>query len=306
MISYLQAIILGLLQGAAELFPVSGLGHSILAADLFGWHNVLQAAATRGPAFPAFMSIWQLVVALVLFGFYRSRWQRLLRSLKAPAGNTISGDARLIRLLILAFIPAAILTLLLQTALRVHFATSFFAMAFIVINGILLIRGDRQQSIVPAGQRPRQRLAAGSQQELTAGRTSRQISDHIDNRSALIIGVLQTAGLVAGWSRTGLTMLAGLRRGLSHQDAARFGFLLLAPVLLIAGLINLPAFWSPQVAALRGPALAGGLAAGIVAWLAVRFLDASFARRPSVRPYGIYCIVLAAVTLVVSIIRGAP
>ena len=132
-------------------------------------------------------------------------------------------------------------------------------------------------------------------------------TDHISSKlnfwRAGGIGVAQVAALFAGVSRSGITMVSGLFSGLNNEDAARFSFLLATPIILGAGLYKLPDFFSNLDQGVRGQILAGGMAAGIAAYLSVRFLDKYFQNK-SLRPFGIYCIIAAVVFLGIGLVRG--
>src|SRR5882757_937042 len=162
MITYLQAIILGLVQGVTELFPISSLGHSVIIANLFGWKNVLNQETSKESGFLSFLVILHVATAIALIIFYRREWVRIVkgffRSLQTKK-LTGDSDAKLAWLLIAATIPAGLIGLIFEHALRTQFAKPIFAIVFITINGIILIKGD---VVVRASQlqRPRQRKQA--------------------------------------------------------------------------------------------------------------------------------------------------
>lgn len=305
MLTYFQAIILGLVQGVTELFPVSSLGHSVLLANLFGWHNLSSQQTAHQSAFLDLLVMMHVATALALIIFYRQQWVRIVkgfvRSLQRKDITTDS-DAKLAWLLIAATIPAGLIGLVFEHALRAEFATATFAIIFIIVNGVLLLRGDK---LVTAAElaRPRQRRTADAAQ-LAAGKTARVVSDHLTFQRALIIGVAQVGALLAGISRSGITMIAGIRSGLDHQDAARFSFLLATPIILAAGLYKLPDVLGPASSSIRGQILVGSLLAGLGAYFSVRFLDKYF-RDKSLKPFGWYCIGFGVFMLLVGILHGA-
>lgn len=306
MLSYFQALILGFVQGVTELFPVSSLGHSVLIVNLFGWHNLSDQQTARHSPFLSLLVMMHVATAIALIIFYRREWQRIIigffRSLQTKNVATDS-DAKLAWLLIAATIPAGLVGIVFERALRKEFATAFFAIIFIIINGIMLIKGDKL--VVKAElNRPRQRKKDAAADEVAAGKTVRVVSDHLTFPRAALIGVAQIGALFAGISRSGITMLAGLRSGLDHQDAARFSFLLATPIILAAGIYKLPDVLSAQSQSIRGPILAGSLVAGVAAYFSVRFLDKYF-RNKSLRPFGFYCIGFGLLMLLLSIIHGA-
>lgn len=306
MITYLQALILGLLQGVTELFPVSSLGHSVLIANLFGWNNLLKQETAGESGFLAFLVILHVATATALIIFYRREWVRIVkgffRSLQTKK-LTGDGDAKLAWLLIAATIPAGLVGLIFEHALRTQFAKPIFAIIFITINGIILIKGDK---VVRAAQlqRPRQRQRAGADvDELAVAKSAAMVSDHVGIGRAMIIGVAQIGALFAGISRSGITMLAGLRSGLSHEDAARFSFLLATPIILAAGVYKLHDFLGSNGNGIRGQVLVGGLAAGIGAYFSVKYLDKYFRTR-SLKPFGQYCIGIGVFMFLLGIVRG--
>jgi len=305
MLTYLQAIILGVFQGVTELFPVSSLGHSVLIANLFGWHNLSSQQTADSSTFLNFLVMMHVATAIALIIFYRAQWVRIIRGFKRSLDRRAIGDdsdAKLAWLLIAATIPAGLVGLLFEHALRAAFATAFFAIIFIIINGILLLKGD--EVIAQAElRRPRRRRDTDAD-ELAASHTARVVSDRLTLERAGMIGVAQIAALFPGISRSGITMLAGLRSGLDHQDAARFSFLLATPIILLAGLYKLPEVLGHAGNGTGGPILVGSLLAGTGAFLSVRFLDRYF-KNKSLRPFGWYCIGLGVFMLIASIIHGA-
>ncbi len=305
MLSYVQAIILGIIQGVTELFPVSSLGHSVLIADLLGWNNITNQQTADSSTFLNFLVMMHVATAIALIIFYHEQWGRIVRgfarSVRAKHLETDDSDAKLAWLLIIASIPAGLIGLVFEHKLRAEFATAFFAIIFIIINGLMLLKGDRLVTVAEL-HRPRRRRTAG-QGSAVADRTARVVSDHLTFERAALIGVAQVGALFAGISRSGITMLAGLRSGLDHQDAARFSFLLATPIILAAGVYKLPSVLS-HLHGTGGPILVGSLLAGSGAYLSVRYLDKYFSNK-SLKPFGWYCVGFGVFMLLVSIIRGA-
>jgi undecaprenyl-diphosphatase len=280
-ISYLQAVLLGLLQGAAELFPVSSLGHSVIAPRLLGW-DIHQS----DDYFLTFLVATHLATALVLLGFFRRDWVRIIRGL----GRSIrdrelapdDADARLGWLLVIGTIPAGILGLALEHPLRSLFASPTSAAAFLLGNGLMLFGAERLRRRAPVRHDDRfsdERLA----RELTF-------------RDAAGIGTAQALALLPGFSRSGATMGGGLLAGLSNEDSARFAFLLATPVIGAAALLKLPDLLGPQGDGIRGPALAGALCAAVTAYLSVRFLVRYFETN-RLTPFAVYCTIAGALCL---------
>ncbi len=305
MLTYFQAIILGIIQGVTELFPVSSLGHSVLIADLFGWNNISNQQTANSSTFLNFLVMMHVATAIALIIFYHEQWARIvqgfIRSVRAQKLEADDSDAKLAWLLIIASIPAGLIGLIFEHKLRAEFATAFFAIVFIIINGLMLIKGDRLVAVAELN-RPRRRRAMANS-DLAAGKTARVVSDHLTFERAALIGAAQVGALFAGVSRSGITMLAGLRSGLDHQDAARFSFLLATPIILAAGAYKLPSVLG-HLHGTGGPIVVGSLLAGSGAYISVRYLDKYF-RSKSLRPFGWYCIGFGIFMLLVSIIRGA-
>jgi undecaprenyl-diphosphatase len=304
MITFFQAIVLGLLQGVSELFPISSLGHSVLLANLFGWNNLLHQESANESGFLSFLVILHVATAIALIIFYREHWLRIIKGFfRSVRTKKLTGDndAKLAWLLVAATIPAGLFGLAFEHILRTQFAKPIFAIVFITINGVILLKGDK---LVKKSQlnRPRQRAHADVD-EMAVGKTSRMVSDHLSFGKAFLIGVVQIGALFAGISRSGITMIAGLRSGLDHEDAARFSFLLATPIILLAGLYKLHDFIGKNGNGIRWQTLAGGLAAGIAAYFTVRYLDKYF-RTKSLRPFGIYCVSIGVFMFLLGIYRG--
>ena len=281
-ISYLQALVLGLLQGASELFPVSSLGHSVILPRLLGW-DIHQ----NDDYFLTFLIATHLATALVLLGFFWRDWVRILRGLgRSLRDRQIAegdSDARLGWLLVVATIPAGLLGLLLQDSLRSVFASPASAAAFLFCNGLLLFGAERVRRHAPVRQ--------------SADYSDERIAREVGFREAVGVGAAQALALLPGFSRSGATMGGGLLVGLSNEDAARFAFLLATPIIGAAAALKLPDLLGPQGDGVRGPALAGALCAAVTAYLSVRFL-VRFFETNRLTPFAIYCAAAGALSLV--------
>ncbi|HEX4775101.1 MAG TPA: undecaprenyl-diphosphate phosphatase [Candidatus Saccharimonadales bacterium] len=292
MITFFQAIILGLLQGVSELFPVSSLGHLVLFPWLFGWYGVVKAQSQAESYFLSFAVILHVATAVALLVFYREAWVRIIKGFfrSVQSRKVDTADGKLAWLLIVATIPAGLFGVIFEHSLRTHFAKPSSAIIFLFINGCILLIGDRYQKKV-------------HKQSGKLSATTQNVSDKLTFKRAGIIGVAQTSALFAGISRSGITMISGLMSGLSHEDAARFSFLLATPIILGAGVYKLPDFFSHLDAGVRGQILAGGLVAGIAAYFTVRYLDKYFRDR-DLKPFGIYCICASLAMLALGLVRG--
>jgi undecaprenyl-diphosphatase len=283
-ISYAQAIVLGLLQGAAELFPVSSLGHSVVLPRLLGW-NIHQ----NDDYFLTFLVATHLATAIVLLGFFRQDWLRIVkglgRSLRDREIHPADVDAKLGWLLIVGTIPAGLLGLILEHPLRKVFASPQSAAAFLMVNGLILLAAESLRRRAP-GPDP---LLPDPDARIVA---------RLSWRDAIGVGTAQALALLPGISRSGATMGGGLLVGLSNEDAARFAFLLATPIIGAAALLKLPDLAGHQGDGVRGPALVGALCAGVTAYLSVRFLMKYFETN-RLTPFAVYCLVVGALLTIV-------
>jgi undecaprenyl-diphosphatase len=271
LISYPRAIVLGLLQGVSELFPISSLGHSVILPKLLGW-NIHQ----NDKYFLTFLIATHLATAIVLFFFFWRDWVRILkglgRSLRDRGIAPDDSDAKLGWLLVVGTIPAGILGLTLESALRKIFASPESAAVFLTLNGLLLYGAEllRRRAVV------------------TEGEDDARIARTVSWRDSVLVGAAQALALIPGFSRSGATMGGGLLVGLSHKDAARFAFLLATPIIGAAAALKLPELFGHDGNGVRGQALVGALCAAVTAYLAVRFLMRFFETR-TLMPFAVYC-----------------
>jgi undecaprenyl-diphosphatase len=328
--SYLQAIVIALVQGVTELFPVSSLGHSVLVPAWLGgsWQTLVtqSSQADSGSSFYlAFIVALHCATALALLWFFRADWVRIVkglfrsaaRSRRARRLETLDSDERLAWLIVVATVPVGVTGLALEHAFRTIFAKPTAASAFLLINGLILLAGERARSAQPArpirpGALRREPVLAGAAGGAvpdlvpTGGRTAEDLvaayeSDaaiaRLGYRDSVLVGLLQIFALLPGISRSGITMVGGLWRGLDHEDSARFAFLLATPVILAAGVLKLPSLFGPAGDGIHGQILVGVLVTGITAYLSVRFLVRYFETR-TLRPFAVYCLVAGAASLV--------
>jgi undecaprenyl-diphosphatase len=280
-LSFFRAIVIGLLQGVTELFPVSSLGHSVLIPSLFGWHNLVKGQAQSESFYLAFLVGLHCGSALALLWFFRKDWARIIQAFLRTLGTrkAETSDERLAWLIIIASIPAGVLGLALEHKLRTVFAKPLAAAAFLTVNGLILLAGERVR-------RRSEVRALAVREGLEADGTSRRL-DTLDYREAGVIGVGQSLALLAGISRSGVTMVAGLVRGLDHEDAAKFAFLLATPIILAAGVYKLPDLNGHLGDGIRGQVLAGSIVAALASYMSVRFLTRYFKSR-TLTPFAIY------------------
>jgi undecaprenyl-diphosphatase len=320
-LSYLQAIVIALVQGVTELFPVSSLGHSVLVPAWIGgsWEElVTQSAQANSEAsfYLAFIVALHVATALALLWFFRTDWVRIVagflrsapRSLKARRIDAADADERLAWLIVVATIPVGVTGLAFEHLFRTTFAKPVAASAFLFVNGLILLAGERaRRTAEPAPQLEAAVLAgARSGVAVTAGRSADEVVEALASdarisrmpmRDAVGIGTLQILALFAGISRSGVTMVGGLWRGLSHEDAARFAFLLATPVILAAGVLKIPSLFGHAGDHIHGQVVVGFIVTGVTAYFSVRFLVRYFERH-TLTPFAIYCLVVGAVSLV--------
>ncbi len=292
MITYFQALVLGLLQGLTELFPISSLGHSVVVPWVLNWHTVLRSESSSESFFLSFLVALHVATATALFIFYRSTWVRIIKGFFSSVGarKINSPDAKLAWLLLAATIPAGLIAIVFEHSLRTQFAKPLSAIIFLFINGCILLIGDRH-------------IKHSRADSYSLQNTTKNVGDALTLGRAGIIGVAQIGALFAGISRSGITMVSGLYSGLNHEDAARFSFLLATPIIFGAGIYKLPDFFSNLDAGVRGPLVVGGIAAGLAAYASVRFLDKYF-RDKTLRPFGLYCIGISVALLALGLFRG--
>ena len=377
-LTYLEAAVVGLVQGVTELFPVSSLGHNVLIPALLGgsWARDLNEAAPESP-YLAFIVGLHVATAIALLIYFWRDWVRITKGFFSSLGQIIrpapgsarwdlQPDEQLAWLIILATIPVGLVGLAFEHAFRVIFGKPAYAAVFLVLNGLILIAGERfrRRSSLEADEQiaaereyalsgayrndggyrrdqgrsyqeegrsyqeegryyqddedrdrdydryyrdedrhyVREARHAGGRQAERAEEMDEAIES--DERlsamgftQAVIIGSSQILALLAGISRDGVTMVTGMTRGLSRQDAARFAFLLATPVILAAGALKIPDLMGPLGNGIHGQVLFGSVLSGVGAYVSVRFLVRYFQTR-TLTPFGIYCIVAGLASLV--------
>jgi undecaprenyl-diphosphatase len=278
-LSYLEAVVVGGFQGITELFPVSSLGHSILIPALIGgqWAHDLDVSAPESP-YLAFIVGLHVATAAALLVFFWRDWLRIIggfgtsvwhRRVETPA-------ERLAWLIILATVPVGISGLLLEHTFRTVLGRPIPAAMFLTLNGGVLYAGERlRRRAAPVAQ-------ASPDADLDQGLATQSIT------RGTSIGAAQVLALLPGISRSGVTMVAGLIGGLTHEEAARFSFLLATPVILAAGALKVPDLTGPLGAGIHGQVLAGSAASFVTALISVRFLTRYFQTR-TLTPFAIYC-----------------
>jgi undecaprenyl-diphosphatase len=321
-LTYLEAAVIGLIQGVTELFPVSSLGHNVLLPALIGgnWARDLNVAAPTSP-YLAFIVGLHVATAIALLIYFWRDWVRIIRGFFAslsqfarPAEGTTrwmlqDTDQELAWLIILATIPVGLAGLAFEHLFRVIFGRPAYAAVFLAVNGVILLAGERfrRRASLRADQQiaEREHALTGAypgtarhavsrpalrEEEMERAGESDQRLSAMGYAQALIIGSSQILALLAGISRDGVAMVAGMRRGLAREDAARFAFLLATPVILAAGVLKIPDLMGPLGNGIRGQVLLASVLSGAGAYLSVRYLVRYFQTR-TLTPFGIYCLI---------------
>jgi undecaprenyl-diphosphatase len=277
--TYLQAIILGFIQGISELFPVSSLGHSVILPAILQWKNLDQS----NPFFLSFLVATHTATATVLLIFFWGDWKNIVGGLTrlVTTRQLDSHDiaARLGVLLLIGTIPACLLALALKKPITHLFANPPYAALFLLCNGIMLFFAERMRRKAPGGD---------AEDTLSNQRISR-----LGWKKAFGVGIAQAVALIPGFSRSGASMAGSLLVGLSNEDAARFSFLLATPIIAAASLSELPKLLHKANHQYLGPAFVGAACAAIGAYLSVRFL-VRFFRTNRLTPFAAYCFVAGA------------
>jgi undecaprenyl-diphosphatase len=283
-LSFFQAIVIGLIQGVTELFPISSLGHSVLVPSLFGWHTLVKTQSSDTESFYLpFVVGLHCASALALLIYFWKDWVRIISGFFSSLAKrkVETADERLAWLIVCATVPVLILGFALQNPLQDLFAKPLAAAIFLTINGLILLAGERVR-------RRSEVRALAVREGLDADGEGRRLAT-FEYREAAAIGAGQSLALFAGISRSGITMVSGLLRGLDHEDAAKFAFLLATPVIFAAGVYKVPSLFGHLGNGIRGQVLAGSIVAGIASYLSARFLTRYFRTR-TLTPFGIYCL----------------
>jgi len=370
-VTYLQAVVIALVQGVTELFPVSSLGHSVLVPAWLGgsWQTLVTQSSqqdSESSFYLAYIVALHCATALALMWFFRADWIRIIRGFfrSLPASMRVSlqhrrlrlavadKDQRLAWMIIFATIPVGLTGVALEHTFRTLFAKPAAAAVLLFVNGLILLgaealrrsatrrkqagaaatAGRRAEAFAPAsapgtaaagppwetpapgypgtpgyrgnsgvtgtGQPASHRKPAGGRAvaDVDAAQRSDARLARLSYRDAILIGATQILALLAGISRSGVTMAGGLWRGLDHEDAARFAFLLATPVILAAGVLKVPSLLGQAGAHIHGQVVVGVIVCGIAAYLSVRFLVRWFQTR-TLTPFAIYCLAFGALSI---------
>jgi undecaprenyl-diphosphatase len=276
--TYFQALFLALIQGVTELFPVSSLGHAVIVPALLDWQVNLHDVG-----FLPFLVMLHLGTGTALLLYFRRDWLEMAEGVLGR-GAAVNQHRRLFTLLVIGTIPAILIGGLLEGLFRYLFGSPSCASIFLILNGVMLFYGEKK--IKPPA-------IPKTLEQLTV-------------KEALLIGACQCAALFPGISRSGITILAGLGIGLDAKAAARFSFLLATPIIIGAGVLEVPKLLHANGSGptgMLGMALIAGLVAGVTAYLATAFLMRYFAKNrdthevTALAPFGRYCLIAGTLAL---------
>ncbi|HEV2638403.1 MAG TPA: undecaprenyl-diphosphate phosphatase [Actinocrinis sp.] len=312
-VSYLEAVVIGLVQGVAELFPISSLGHAVLIPAFIGgsWATTLNMTSPNSP-YLALVVALHVATALALLVFFWRDWVRIVKGFISSVKyrRIETPYERLVWLLIAGTIPVGLAGLVLDKLLREHLGKPLYAGAFLALNGVLLYTveslrsSEKKKASAAAGGG---RRGAGAPAEAAGSKITPEYDKHgrllpesiasdvrlsrMSFKTGASLGAAQIMGLFPGFSRSGSSIALGLFKGLHHEDAARFAFLLATPVILAAGVYKMPELLKPENSAVVGPAIAGSLVAFAASLISVRFLTRYFETR-TLTPFAVYCFVV--------------
>ncbi len=281
---FIKVILLALLQGVAELFPVSSLGHTVIIPGFLGWGTL-----TQSETFLPIVVVLHLGTAIALLTFFWRDWVALIRAFfKTAFAGRLDADpkGKEIWLVIVATIPVVLLGLIFQKPIQNFFFSAKWPIlpaAFLCLNGAVLLTVERL--------RERQEPATADREKQE--QTFKNLSE-LSFPQAVGVGLAQALALLPGISRSGITMAAGMTAKLSHEESARFAFLLLTPVIVGASVLEVPTLiGKPELPI----ALVGGVVAGIAAFVSVKFLMGYF-RVGRLTPFAYYCLAAGFISFV--------
>jgi undecaprenyl-diphosphatase len=278
----LRAIILGLLQGVSELFPISSLGHTVIFPKLFGWNQLVAFQSKPESPWLAFIVMLHVGSAVGLLIYFWRDWVAIIAAFfRTLARRKIQTPTeRLAWLIIAASIPTGILGIALEHPARVATAKPEIASIFLIVNGFVLFAAQRLSRRAEV-----RRLAARGGTKRDGGR----VLETLEYREGVVLGLAQSGGLIAGISRDGMVMAGGLARGLDNADAARISFLMATPIILAAGVYKIPDLTGHLGNGIRGYAVLAAAVAAVTAVFTVHFLTRYF-RRANLTPFAFYCV----------------
>jgi undecaprenyl-diphosphatase len=327
-----QALILGVLQGVSELFPISSLGHAVLLPALLAWtvtdgtavinSKVVQCTVANPCAFTAyegqdkylaFLVALHLATAIALLVFFWRDWLQVVSSLVGSVQRrqlVYDRPSKFAWLLVAGTIPVGIIGLVLESKVRDLIGNPVVVAGFLFLNGLLMLLGEylRRRAVNSAAAPDVVAVGAGgsvynrSNQENLGG-SDLKVTEDLTFVEGATVGVAQALALLPGISRSGATMVAGLFFKLTHEEAARFAFMLATPVIGLAALLKVPSLFSKTNSDILGMAVLAAIVSGLCAFFSVRFLMRYFETK-RLDSFGYYSLVAGLVALVVLVIRG--
>lgn len=263
MVSLLEAIILGIVQGLGEFLPISSSAHLILVPWLFKWPD-------PGLTFDIGLHLGTLVAVLVFF------WKDWIQLLKGAIGGFRTTEGRLFWFLVLATIPGALIGFVLEDTAETVFRNPMLIAIMLIIMGIILYWADQR------------------------GKKSVSL-ERINLGTALAIGLAQSLAIIPGVSRSGATMTTALLLGLNREDAARFSFLLSTPIIFGAGVIKMPELVAnPEMITVNF--IVGIVVSAVVGLASIGFL-LKYLQTKTFLPFAWYRFLLGALVLIFVAIR---
>ncbi len=268
----LQALVIAILQGATELFPVSSLGHAVVLPALLHW-----GIDQRSPEFLPFLVMLHVGTAVALLGYFWRDWLALATGVLGIGGaHQVRESRRVFALVVIATIPAVVVGFVLEKLVRGLFGSPVVAASFLIVNGLLLLFGERLR-----------------------GRGQRSLST-LTPTDALFIGLWQCSALIPGISRSGATIVGGLLRGVNHEGSAHFSFLIATPIILGATALEVPKLLHESVPqGVLTISVIAAVAAGVTALLSTAFLMRYFRQHDALalNPFAYYCVLVGAGSL---------
>lgn len=264
----IQTLILAIVQGITELFPISSAGHSVIAPYVFRWNL---APAFLKEKFLPFVVMMHLGTSIALLIFFWKDWKAVIKSIFNSRDSK-----KLLFLIMIGTIPAAIIGFIFEKKLTILFGSALAAAVFLILNGLLLFVGEKAVS-----------------------KGKKDIED-LSYKQAAIIGLFQSLALIPGFSRSGSSITAGFWMGLKHEESARFSMLLATPIIAGAAILEVPKLFKPANRPLLHTSIIGGVAAGICALIAVNILMRWFNKKEvnAMRPFSFYCWIVGAIILI--------
>ena len=278
----IQTIFLALLQGVTELFPISSLGHTVIFPGLFGWGNLVGGTACGGKScFLPLIVALHLGTSIALLIYFWRDWLQVGATMVSTVkvGRVRRGtDEWISWLIIIGCIPAGLLGVILKDKLEGLFSSPVLVAAVLILNGSFLFLGEALR------RRAEMKLTTLSPQDRAV--YFRPLKS-LTWKEALIVGSAQALALIPGFSRSGMTIISGLGVRLTHEDSARYSFLLGTPIIFAAALLEVPALLHQK----QFPYLeiVGGMVlSGIAAFLSTKFLMKYF-EKGRLDPFAYYC-----------------